>query len=753
MKIVKLTLFLNFYLIIFVCNLHIQNRLFSIFKFTAQDKFKSFKEHREEMSFKETSNYSNDKILQQGWLKYLELNEDDQVSTTQFKKNFQFNQQQTQKNKIFNDKYGSIAIPTEDYFFFELTNSKISVYSSRSPQRLENTLYLTDIVQPNGVEDLGNFVEGHCFIIKFIRVSRRKIWELCGDASSNSIDTWISALNQAKSKVSTILPSNSVNQSPALPQIITAPQNPGALDTAVQIPVGYIQDGDWSTCSKPCDSGIQYLQINCVDMNVCRGKAMLQRLCNIQACRKEVEDRLNSLKAVADGHWESLGKWSECSKFCGGGVMTLQRKCVGNNCEGEAVITKACNTMPCSILNPNDVQTMDVIFSSSKYDECKLLEGNLMMVVNNQRVLSHVLVNINSIQIFKKENGLVVPVLKMPMNEIKEIKPMSEQPEQQCFNIIQSPLTNHIFCSDSVDQSNNMRINEWITKIKNFKYNCSKKLMDSYELDLQNSINSLSNGNMAQNKISVIQSQLSNDAKNKNIVKESILQQNFEEFKRQLNNVMATEGIYEKKLENEQMEKLKFEQEEFNKQLNLQKQFVNEMYSDITSLSNEELKYQAKEKAVQHTMKQMLVKAQNKIMGTRTNLVSKLQEENMKKDIQQREMTKDLLNLKTDLGKEMMTKMGNPLQCFNMNIQIPSLIDDYCNKSFVDLEMKNNCKIPNQFCFMCCISELRYHDQEIECCYNKCDGIFEEKCRKFEDMVNPPVGGVVGQKVLVVHNK
>ena len=83
MKIVKLTLFLNFYLIIFVCNLHIQNRLFSIFKFTAQDKFKSFKEHREEMSFKETSNYSNDKILQQGWLKYLELNEDDQVSTTQ----------------------------------------------------------------------------------------------------------------------------------------------------------------------------------------------------------------------------------------------------------------------------------------------------------------------------------------------------------------------------------------------------------------------------------------------------------------------------------------------------------------------------------------------------------------------------------------------------------------------------------------------------------------------------------------------
>ena len=78
------------------------------------------------------------------------------------------------------------------------------------------------------------------------------------------------------------------------------------------------------------------------------------------------------------------------------------------------------------------------------------------------------------------------------------------------------------------------------------------------------------------------------------------------------------------------MEKLKFEQEEFNKQLNLQKQFVNEMYSDITSLSNEELKYQAKEKAVQHTMKQMLVKAQNKIMGTRTNLVSKLQEENMK---------------------------------------------------------------------------------------------------------------------------
>ena len=178
---------------------------------------------------------------------------------------------------------------------------------------------------------------------------------------------------------------------------------PLSPNSNVNIPLGYVQNGVWSTCSKPCDSGIQYLPLICVDSSICKGKAMLQRICNIKACRKEVEDRLSSLKEVAEGHWESLGKWSECSKVCGGGVMTLQRRCVGNNCQGEATLTQPCNTLPCTILDPNKVQTMDVVFSVSKYDECRLLEGNLMMVVNNKKILSHMMVNVNEIMIYKKE--------------------------------------------------------------------------------------------------------------------------------------------------------------------------------------------------------------------------------------------------------------------------------------------------------------------------------------------------------------
>ena len=702
----------------------IKNRLYSLYSNNADRlRFNETKEIR----FKEKIS-NNEVIIRQGWLKYLELSEDDNIKTAQFKKNPQNNNQH--KNNIANDEYGPIDIPNEDYFYFELSNSKLSVYQSRINKQLDNSLYLSDIVQ-NGIEDIGNFIEGHCFIIKFIRVSRRVIWELCGDSSSNSISLWISSL----SSITPMTP----EQSP----INIIPLSP---NSNVNIPLGYVQNGVWSTCSKPCDSGIQYLPLICVDSSICKGKAMLQRICNIKACRKEVEDRLSSLKEVAEGHWESLGKWSECSKVCGGGVMTLQRRCVGNNCQGEATLTQPCNTLPCTILDPNKVQTMDVVFSVSKYDECRLLEGNLMMVVNNKKILSHMMVNVNEIMIYKKENGMSIPVMKVPLSEVKEISALKGN--EQCFNIIQNTVTNHVFCSDEVDRENHIKINEWIEKIKKFKFECSKKIMDSFERELQDSVSVYNNPNMIHDKMIQIQNQLQTDIKNKNYVKEAILNKNFEEFKRQLDNVLTKEKIYEEKLKKEQIEKLRYEQEEFNKHLNQQKQIVNEMFTDINTISNEELKYKAKERAVQHSMKQMLAQAQNRIMNTRSDMLYKIKEENIKKDIENRKQTQTLFNLKGTIGKEMLSKMGNPMQCFNTNIHNQPILDDYCNRNFVDLEMKNNCKIPNQFCFMCCISELRFHDKEIECCYNKCDHIYEDKCASFESLLGPTPQVVIAQPLV-----
>jgi len=53
-----------------------------------------------------------------------------------------------------------------------------------------------------------------------------------------------------------------------------------------------------------------------------------------------------------DGKWVILQDWSQCTQICGGGRQYLQRLCVppqngGMPCDGEAILTKECNTQPC----------------------------------------------------------------------------------------------------------------------------------------------------------------------------------------------------------------------------------------------------------------------------------------------------------------------------------------------------------------------------------------------------------------------
>ena len=66
----------------------------------------------------------------------LEINEDDNIKNARFRKNPLYNNQH--KNNIINDEYGPIDIPNEDFFYFELSNSKLSVYQSRTNKQLDN---------------------------------------------------------------------------------------------------------------------------------------------------------------------------------------------------------------------------------------------------------------------------------------------------------------------------------------------------------------------------------------------------------------------------------------------------------------------------------------------------------------------------------------------------------------------------------------------------------------------------------------
>lgn len=56
----------------------------------------------------------------------------------------------------------------------------------------------------------------------------------------------------------------------------------------------------------------------------------------------------------------TLQDWTQCTLVCGGGTQTMQRMCIppmngGKSCEGEAILTKKCNTKPCNGVTPTEV--------------------------------------------------------------------------------------------------------------------------------------------------------------------------------------------------------------------------------------------------------------------------------------------------------------------------------------------------------------------------------------------------------------
>ena len=45
--------------------------------------------------------------------------------------------------------------------------------------------------------------------------------------------------------------------------------------------------------------------------------------------------------------WQEWSNWGRCSKSCGGGEQTRDRRCYGYGCQGDSEETRACNTKPC----------------------------------------------------------------------------------------------------------------------------------------------------------------------------------------------------------------------------------------------------------------------------------------------------------------------------------------------------------------------------------------------------------------------
>ena len=86
------------------------------------------------------------------------------------------------------------------------------------------------------------------------------------------------------------------------------------------------------------------------------------------------------------------------------------------------------------------------VFERETFDECKLLEGNLMLVVNNHKVLSHVEVNTQDIQVIRQDDPL--HPITIPLAKLLGINPANKSPG--CMEMIGSNNQPLLLCPDGI---------------------------------------------------------------------------------------------------------------------------------------------------------------------------------------------------------------------------------------------------------------------------------------------------------------
>lgn len=255
------------------------------------------------------------------------------------------------------------------------------------------------------------------------------------------------------------------------------------------------------------------------------------------------------------------------------------------------------------------------------------------------------------------------------------------------------------------------------------------------EQEISNNVKNLKDPNASLNKINSVQQKLLDDQKVKSKVKVQALSDQLAEFKRQAQDILAKEDLYEQNLESQEQERLDFEKKKMSEEVKKQTESMHKLLAEMRDMAETDAEYKIKDMAVKREMKKIMSEIQDKVNSKRTQFVNKMQRIKNIHELTQKKAALELIDVKRTIGKQItgLAAKGDPNQCFVRNLVMQN---DYCTKKFSNnFDMQIECKKPKQFCYICCDAEIPVLEKaNVGCCYKKCDDLDSGDCRTFNEV-------------------
>jgi hypothetical protein len=665
-----------------------------------------------------------------GWVKYFKFSDSDQTGGSPknfFKNNAYFEQMKYFPDTNFNqtssgNNTNSNMIKSPSYFLAILFKNNINIVTSKiiQLQKTYDVLNIDGILpvvetrgfsdksngeqNKNGIQDFGNFSEGFCFKILNSK-PKLETWVICSDTEADKIK-FMSILKQLKIQIQ------------IQNGLVMMPQND----------------------KKPKETIINVM-----------GKS--------SSLKEDDDDNLGVTfgkgQQISDGYWVILQDWTQCSLKCGGGTSTLQRMCTppkngGAPCEGQAVLTRPCNTQPCpgiigtDMINSNNTFVMKPIlkvlpFSSrpQRYSKCVIKEGDLMLTQETNQMTPQ-----NNPLIQASVNAL--PSVQLPVRVVmnnktfaifegenykSQIKTFSLEntifkksvAHPSCFVLQESTKTAEL-CPFGCNTAGTggVMVQEWYDDFNLFKYQCATP-RDKIELNdqLEKDMNDKLNEKMKNAKIELLQE------------REKTIKQNMEkEEESKMDTVIKTTNqvalqAIQKELNLEAMiRREEADRERREESLMILKIEEEKKKSDclMKAIKEREIEnqYNVKAKEAEDEVSSIKETASQQVLIRRSQLKNQILAMRKKAQRRKAKLAQQLLNVRSVMAETMgkVYKVGDTSKCSTAMKSDKDRLT-YCQVSFPDDYGKmTDCKESDDFCSMCCENEWGdMHVNERQSCY------------------------------------